>query len=100
MHDLNYTFTADLWIFAGPAAWYFVTLPKDTADEIKFFTSDVKRGWGSVRVQVTVGDTTWKTSIFPAKERGSYLLPVKKDVRKKESLAAGEPVTLSLKVLI
>ena len=99
MHDLNYTFTEDLWMYPGPAAWYFITLPKDIADEIKFFTSDVKRGWGSVRVRVTVGDTIWKTSIFPAKESGSYVLPVKKDVRKKEGLSAGEPVTLSLKVL-
>ena len=59
-----------------------MTLPEDAADEIKAIADgSVRRGFGSVRVEATVGPTTWRTSIFPSKESGSYVLPVKKAVR-------------------
>ena len=30
----TYEFAADLWRYTGQAAWYFVTLPHDVADDI------------------------------------------------------------------
>jgi hypothetical protein len=58
----------------------------------------MKHGWGSVPVTVTIGTTTWKTSIFPDKESGGYLLPLKADVRKKEHIAADSSVALRLEI--
>lgn len=49
-----------------------------------------------MRVEVTVAPTTWATSIFPSKETGSYLLPVKKAVRQAADLEAGDDVTVTL----
>ena len=46
------------------------------------------------RVAVTIGDTSWNTSVFPHKESGGWLLPVKAAVRKAEGLAEGDAVTL------
>jgi hypothetical protein len=37
-----------------------------------------------LRVQVTVGGSKWTTSIFPDSVRGSYVLPIKRAVRKAE----------------
>ncbi len=55
-----------------------------------------RRGWGSIRVTATVGDSCWQTSVFPSKENGGYLLPVKAAVRKAEGLIAGDEVTVRL----
>ena len=54
--------------------------------------------WGSVYVTVSIGDTRWQTSLFPSKEAGGWLLPVKAAVRKAERLAEGDAVTLTLSV--
>ena len=38
-----------------------------------------------MRVEVTLGTSTWRTSVFPDKARG-YVLPVKSAVRRREGL--------------
>lgn len=43
-----------------------------------------------MKVAVTCGGTDWRTSVFPDKERGAYLLFVKKQVRTAESLEVGD----------
>lgn len=58
----------------------------------------MKRGWGSLPVMATIGKTTWKTSIFPDKKRGAYLLPIKAEVRKKEEIEKDDMVALLLEV--
>jgi Domain of unknown function (DUF1905) len=73
----------------GENPWYFITLPHDEADEIDEITTGKQRGFGSVRVEVTVGHTTWHTSIFPDSKRGSYVLPIKKQVRIGENWEVG-----------
>ena len=87
-----FEFTADLWRYTGEAAWYFVTLPHDVADDIDEITGEARRGFGSVRVEVTVGSTTWRTSVFPDTKSESFVLPVKKAVRVTEGLEDGSPV--------
>ena len=95
----TYEFTADLWRYTGQAAWYFVTLPHDIADDIDEITADTRRGFGSVRVEVTVGVTTWKTSVFPDTKSESFVLPVKKAVRVAEGLDDGSPVAVRFALL-
>ena len=58
----------------------------------------VRRGFGSVRVDVTVGATSWRTSIFPDSKTGTYLVPVKKAVRVAEHLEPGDEVWAQLQV--
>ncbi|HAP76949.1 MAG TPA: DUF1905 domain-containing protein [Acidimicrobiaceae bacterium] len=91
-----YTFTAELWRWKGDSAWHFVTLPFDVADEIEEVMHGRTNGFGSVKVSVTVGSTTWATSLFPDTKAESYLLPVKAQVRSREGLAAGSAVTVHL----
>ena len=95
---MDYRFRAELWLHTGEAAWHFVTLPVDIADEIDELTADTKRGFGSVRVVVTVGSTTWSTSIFPDTSAESYVLPVKKPVRTSERLHAGDLIDVTLEL--
>lgn len=91
-----FEFTADLWRYTGEAAWYFVTLPHDIADDIDEITGEARRGFGSVRVEVTVGSTTWRTSVFPDTKSGSFVLPVKKAVRSAEGVDDGSSVSVLL----
>ena len=99
----RYRFTSPLWIWeaSGEGAWHFVTLPEDAADEIKaIMDGTVRRGFGSVRVEATVGPSTWRTSIFPSKESGSYVLPVKKAVRTAAAVEEGNEVDVELTLLL
>jgi Domain of unknown function (DUF1905) len=95
MHDLSFTFTAKLWLYAGKGAWFFVTLPDDVAGQIRFF-SGRRQGFGSVRVVARIGTSTWKTSVFPDSKSGSYLLPVKAEIRKAQNIGNGDNVSVSL----
>jgi Domain of unknown function (DUF1905) len=99
MHDLSYQFAAPLWVYQGKGAWHFVTLPQTAADEIRFFNSHAK-GFMPIAVVATTGKTTWKTSVFPDSKSGSFVLAIKKDVRKAENLREGDMVKLDLQVPI
>ncbi|MEK7165785.1 MAG: DUF1905 domain-containing protein [Patescibacteria group bacterium] len=94
--ERTYRFKALVWIFPGNAPWHMVTLPKKTAKDIDYYFAHVKRGWGSLPVLVTLGNTSWKTSIFTDKKSDSYILPLKLEVRKKEAIKVGDNVSFSL----
>jgi hypothetical protein len=91
-------FNAPLWEWQAKAAWFFLTLPVEESGMIRMAANagGKKRGFGSVRVKATIGKTSWNTSIFPNKKSGTYLLPVKADVRKAEGLIVGVAVEVTL----
>ena len=99
-------FTGPLWRWAGTAngTWHFVTLDGAVAEELTAIgvmrrLEGMGRGWGSLRVSVTIGETRWQTSVFPQKGDGGathWLLPVKLAVREAEGLAEGDEVELTL----
>lgn len=73
-------------------------IPAGISDEITDLTEGRRKGFGSVRVAVTVGGSSWQTSVFPSKD-GTYVLPVKKPVRLAESLTEGAPVHARLQLV-
>lgn len=101
MPAVTYKLKGKLWLYqAAGGGWHFITLPKGAAREIRLMLGSgvTGRGWGSIRVKASVGGTMWATSIFPSKEAGSYLLPVKAEVRKAEGLVEGATVAYILQV--
>ncbi|WP_062464183.1 DUF1905 domain-containing protein [Demequina soli] len=93
----GYQFDATLYLWeATTATWVFVDLPFDVADEIEDAQHGPRRGFGAVRVEVTVGATTWRTSIFPSQARKTFILPVKQAVMKTEGLAPGGAASFRL----
>ena len=89
-------FTAPLWLWNGEGgSWHFITVPEEQSAEIRFETLGTRRGFGSVRVEATIGDVTWRTSVFPQKA-GTFLLPVKADVRRCARISAGDEVAVAL----
>ncbi len=89
-----------LWIYPGHAAWHFLTIPKIESSAIKESFGANARGWGSLPAEVKVGQTNWRTSIFPDRKAGTYLLPIKAAVRKTEGLFSGEAVKYTVKIKI
>ena len=99
MESISFEFCSAIWKYQGKAAWYFITLPNDISDEVRFFSMGIRRGWGSVRVSVTIGQTTWNTSVFPDSKLGAYVLPVKKEVRIKEQIKELDKPTVQIKLM-
>jgi len=91
------TLTAELWLWSG-GSWHFLTVPTDEADEIRVHSLLNRGGFGSVKVEATINGVSWRTSVFPQKS-GGYLLPVKKEVRCRAGIAAGDDVTVELELL-
>ena len=93
----RYSFTSSLWRWAARKdAWFFLTVPPDISDEIEAIPRP-PRGFGGVRVEVTVGRTTWQTSIFPGGD--GYVLPMKRAVLKKEGIEEGDLVDVTVELV-
>ena len=97
------THTGPLWRWttpSAPAAWHFITIDGPAGEALSATAlmrrmEGMSRGFGSLKVLVTIGDSTFKTSVFPSKETG-WMLPVKASIRKAEGLSAGEVVEVLL----
>ncbi|MFN7161330.1 MAG: DUF1905 domain-containing protein [Candidatus Gracilibacteria bacterium] len=96
----EFTFSAQIWIYEGPASWHFVSLSVDISKDVKAHFHGASRGWGSLPVNVSIGNTIWKTSIFPDSKKAMYILPLKADIRKKEQLVSGQEITCSIEIKI
>ena len=95
-----YTFRAELWEWHGQASWHFVSLPDDVTDDIDDRFGHLAAGFGSIRVEVRVGTSTWRTSVFPDTKRGALILPVKQEIRRKQHLAVGSVAEFELRVVV
>ncbi|WP_129337391.1 DUF1905 domain-containing protein [Cellulomonas endophytica] len=94
-------FEAELYVWDARKAdtWTFVALPPEVADEIDEVAAGRSGGFGSLRVEVTVGRTVWRTSIFPDKGAATFVLPVKRAVRRAEGVEAGDRVAVTLRLV-
>jgi hypothetical protein len=96
---VDHTFDAELWLWdARPDSWTFLTVPREVSEAIADETPAPPAGFGSIKVEVRIGETSWRTSVFPDAKSGCYVLPVKKAVRKAEDLETGDIATVHLAV--
>lgn len=95
-----YRFKAKVQVYQGESAWYYATLPQGIAREIDFGHGHHKAGFGSLRVRVTIGQTSWQTSIFTDTKSSSYMLPLKVEVRKAEGIEVGNRVQIGLEIKV
>lgn len=93
---MNIEFKGKIWYWRGPSPYYFVTVPAKQCRNLKVISGVVTYGWGMIPVTVRIGETEWKTSLFP--KDGRYLVPLKDMIRKAENLEEGDKVTLRLEV--
>lgn len=89
-------FSGKIWFWRGPAPWFFITVPAKQSRDIKEISGFVTYGWGVIPVDVRIGNTKWKTSLFP--KDGRYIVPIKVSVREAEHLEEGDKVSVKLEV--
>lgn len=89
-------FSGEIWFWKGPSPFHFVTVPEELCDALDATAGLVSYGWGMIPVQVRIGDTGWKTSLWP--KDGRYIVPLKDTVRRAEGLELGTTTTVRLVV--
>jgi len=100
--QLDHTGTLWRWSGGNGGSWHFLTVD-GAAGEALSGTALMRRmertigGFGSLKVTARIGDTTFRTSLFPSKEMG-WLLPVKASVRRAEVIGEGDQVAVTLEV--
>jgi uncharacterized protein DUF1905 len=93
---VNLEFSGEMWFWRGPSPYHFVTVPDEECGALAAAAASVTYGWGMIPVTVRIGETGWKTSLWP--KDGRYILPVKTRVRQAEGLELGDTVTVHLAV--
>ncbi len=96
---MKFEFSAQILRWPGNTAFFYCLLPVEVADEITEVSQGLRRGFGSVRVDVSCGATNWRTSVFMDKKSSSYLMLVKKSVREAESLSEGVTARFNLELV-
>jgi hypothetical protein len=94
----SYKIQSKIFKWEGKGAWFFIRIEKEIAENIKDNFGMYSRSWGSLPVNVTIGSSTWKTSIFP--DKGTYLLPIKSQIRKSEQIEESQTLNTKLEIAI
>ncbi len=89
-------FSGEIWFWKGPSPFHFVTVPEDFCDALDATAGMVSYGWGMIPARVRIGDTDWKTALWP--KDGRYIVPLKVAVRRAEKLEVGATTTVRLSV--
>lgn len=93
---IKYEFDAKIWLYTGQGSWHFVSLPQESAKEIRVHLKSEEEGWGRLRAVAQIGNTEWETAIWFDTKKNTYLLPLKAGIRKKEKLEKDESVHVSI----
>lgn len=91
-----------LWSGGNGGSWHFLPIGGEAGEALSA-TALMRRmegtigGFGSLKVTARIGESTFRTSVFPSKSEG-WLLPVKASVRRAEGVGAGDEVVVTLEV--
>jgi hypothetical protein len=89
-------FDGEVVFWRGPAPYHFITVPEEQSAALESVSPTVSYGWGCIPVTACIGNTTWKTSLFPKNDL--YLVPVKVAVRQAEGLELGDVARVQLDI--
>ena len=89
-------FKGKIFYWRGPAPFLFVAVPEKQSQDIKSVSGLVTYGWGVIPVRAQIGETEWKTSLFP--KDGRYLVPIKMSVQKAENVTVDDNVSIRLEI--
>lgn len=84
------------------ASYHLVTFTGDAAEALSGHAIMQKlefgkrAGFGSIKVTARIGETAWKTSVFPQRKQSEWILLVSKKVMRAENLAPGDTIEVDL----
>jgi hypothetical protein len=91
---VEWMFDGEVIEWRGPAPFYFVAMPESESAELKEEARSLIY-WGQVPVHAVIGDTEFRTALFP--KDGRYLVPLKAAIRTAEGIGEGDVVTVVLR---
>ena len=94
---MELSFTGPVWYWRGPSPFHFVTVPEEESDVIAAAAPGLTYGWGMIPCTVSIGATTWTTSLWP--KNGGYIVPLKSAVRNAEHIDVDDVVEITLRFL-
>lgn len=92
---MDFQFEGQVIEWRGPAPFYFVAIPEDESDDIKFAAKGLEY-WGQVPVVVSIDDIEFTTALFP--KDGRYLIPIKDAVRRPAGIEVDQVLSVALRV--
>ena len=101
MEKMKFEFSAKAYQYSSAedmCGWTFVSLPKDLSAEIRANFKWQEEGWGRMKITAKLGGSEWQTSIWFDTKHGAYLLPLKAQIRKREKVASGDEVKITILV--
>lgn len=93
---MEFSFSATVFEWRGPAPYLFVAVPEDDAEVLREMLSALTYGWGMIPVRARIGETDFTTSMWP--KDGGYLLPLKVAVQRAEGIGLGDEVSVRFAV--
>lgn len=91
---MDFEFEGEVFYWRGPAPYLFIAVPEETSRAIGLISTMVSYGWGVIPVRARIGETEWKTSLFP--KDGRYLVPIRLSVQKAEDLHLNDRVLIQV----
>ncbi len=89
------TARALIWVWPGDISWHFISLTPEMSKSLR--GSFPKSAM--IKVRASIDEVKWETSLFRNRRDSNYIMPIKKDIRKKASLQAGEIVDVEIDIL-
>jgi hypothetical protein len=90
MSVMDFEFEGPVLEWRGPAPFYFLAIPEEDSEDIKFAAKGLEY-WGQVPVVVRIGEAE-----FP--KDGCYLIPLKDAVRRPAGIEVDQVLAVGLRV--
>ena len=92
---MDFEFEGPVIEWRGPAPFYFVRVPEEQSEDIKFAAKGLEY-WGQVPVVVNIHGIEFGTALFP--KDGRYLVPLRDSVRKAAAIDVDQVLAVGLNV--
>ena len=90
------SFETQVIYWRGPSPFFFAPIPRQYVDELGRVAKIVTYGWGMIPVEARIADVPFNTSLYP--KDGTFLLPLKVDIRRKTNITAGDLIVVDLTI--
>ncbi|MDQ5952836.1 MAG: hypothetical protein QG551_64 [Patescibacteria group bacterium] len=95
--EKSFLIQGKVWRWPGVGGWHFVYVDGTIKEKIKKVAKPY--GSGFVKIEASLGKTSWQTALFPHTKENSYLISIKQNVRKKEDVFEGDEVKIKIKLI-
>ncbi len=91
------------WVGTNGGSWFLLTIAGEPAEAIaahalmRRLEEGRRRGFGSVKVTAIVGESRWRTSVFPS-GKSEWVMLVKAAIRRAEDLGEDDLIELALEL--